>query len=194
MSKWKMAAVLAIGLAVGLSAPASRAELPPHGTGKQAAPKAKKLEIAFTGAVMTIDGKRFTLPAEEKALVTVLGQPDRRAELANTILTWDDLGVFAYIRSKTTTCHAFAITLGKDTPDFWPKKPFPGRLTVDGAELRSDSALDDVNDVKKGKPFKPDDVLTDVWTIDHKEGSLYLRRAPTAKTGFIKLELGIPSG
>ena len=172
-------------------APTSWAELPPHGQSRKAAPKAKKLTIAFAGATMAINGKKFTLPSTEAALVAALGKPDRRAELGNTILTWDELGVFAYLKPKTSTCHAFAIALGESTIKFWPKKRFSGLLTVDGAELKGDSSIIEVNRSKDGKPFKTDDVLDDVWTIDHPDGTLYLRSAEKPKTGFIKLELGI---
>lgn len=198
MTSWKTFAVLAVGtMGIGLAAPApqSQAYLPPHGSGGTA-PKTGKLEIAFAGPVMTVNGKKMTLPTDEKQLVAALGKPDRRADLANLILTWDDLGIFAYLRPDSTTCHAFAICLGKDSKeqlDFWPKRSFAGKLTVDGAELRNDSKIEDVNKAKTGKPFEADNVLTNVWSIDQKEGTLYLRRSSTAKEGFIKLELGIPA-
>jgi hypothetical protein len=206
MSNWKAFVVLACGAVVAALAPASASGyLPPHGEGGKGGGKAggkgggdviakgKKIDIAFTGAVMTMGGKKFTLPVDEDDLIAVLGKPDRTADLANKIITWDEIGVFAYIRPKTTTCHAFAICIGNDTLSFWPKKSYSGKLTVDGAELKANSDIDDVNDLKKGKPFKEDNILTDVWSIDHKEGTLYLRKSPKAKEGFIKLELGISS-
>lgn len=212
MSNWKAFIVLACGAALAALAPAptpasAAGYLPPHGEGGKGGgkgskgggdgggviAKGKKIDIAFTGAVMTIGGKKFTLPVDEADLVAVLGKPDRTADLANKIITWDELGVFAYVRPKTTTCHAFAICIGRDTLSFWPKKTYSGKLTVDGAELKGDSDIDDVNDAKKGKPFKEDNILTDVWSIDHKEGTLYLRRSSKPKEGFIKLELGISS-
>ena len=197
MTTWKTVAVLATGAALLALAPTpAAAYLPPHGMGGGAAvaPKGKKVEIAFTGAIMTINGKKFALPADEADLIAALGKPDRTADLQNKIITWDDHGLFAYIRPKSTVCHAFAVCLGRDKLDFWPKKNFIGKLTVDGAELRADSKISEVNDAKKGgKPFEADDVLTNVWSVDYKEGTLYLRRSEVAKEGFIKLELGIPS-
>ena len=70
---------------------------PPAGPGEP-----RKLEVKVEGKDLTIGGKKLALPCERKALVEVMGPPSRILKKANTLLVWDELGVFAYDARRVT--------------------------------------------------------------------------------------------
>lgn len=143
--------------------------------------------VAISGESLSINGKTLTLPCEKKDLVAALGKPDRVAKLANTMLTWDELGVFAYMKPDTTQVTLLSIALDRDTPSFWPKKVFAGTLTVDGATVTADSTLTAINNAKKGKPFEKDATDADTVTIERKMTANILRKGSTGR--FVELTI-----
>ncbi len=137
----------------------------------------KKPVVAITGESIAINGKLLKLPCEKKELVAALGDPDREASLANVLLTWDDFGMFAYVKPGTTRVLAISVAFNRDTPSFWPKKNFPGTLTVDGATVTTDSDPVQLNKSKKGKPFEKSAFDPDSMTIEGSKATLFLRKA-----------------
>jgi hypothetical protein len=195
MRLWKLFVALSAGAAlVAASVPSSAAYLPPHGAGAGAKSGStdKKLEIAIDAGTIVINGKKLTLMFDQKELITLLGKPDREAKLSNTLLTWDDLGVFAYVKPDTPKTHAFAVALGRDPSiSFWPKKNFSGKLTVDGAELKADSTIAALNKAKKGELFEKNEFLDNTWSFKEPKGSVYLRKGTKAGDGFVAIEVGV---
>jgi hypothetical protein len=167
-------------LAAALAAPAALVgSLRAAGNGK---PAPKKLEVVVVGKTVTINGKKLSLPCERKALVEALGEPTREKELANRLLTWDELGVFAYqYRMESKKIHSLAMAFGKDDLEFWPKKAFTGTLMVYGAKVNGRTTLDAIN---KGatKPFKKGESLPDCYTVRDSEALLCLRESPPGNT------------
>ncbi len=202
MSRWTLLALLLVAPALALAA--DRELLPPHGSIKKApGPLAtkpgkkllgitpgKKLTIAIDRGTLEINGgKALTLMFDQKELIASLGKPDREAKLTNTLLTWDNLGVFAYVKPGTPKVHAVAIALDRDaTLDFWPKKTFAGTATVDGAPVTRDSTIEQINKMKKGLPFEKNEFLAGSWSFKDAKGSVYLRKGPD---GFVAIEIGV---
>ena len=200
MSRWIVLVLFLVAPALTLGA--DRELLPPHGQKKAAGPLAKKpekkpgtrpqqkLTIAFDRGTVSINGgKALTLMFDQKELIAALGRPDREAKLTNTLLTWDDLGIFAYVKPETPKVHAVAIALDRDPSlEFWPKKTFAGTATVDGAAVTRASTVEQINKVKKGLPFEKNEFLNDSWSFKDVKGSVYLRKGPD---GFVALEIGV---
>jgi hypothetical protein len=153
-------------------------------------PVPKKLTVAIDGGTIAVNGgKPLALMFDSKELVAALGKPDREADLANVIMTWDNHGLFAYVKPKTNRVHAIAIALDRDTNlSFWPKKDFSGKVTVDGAEVKASSSIAAINKLKKGLPFEKNEFLTDSWSFKDTKGSVYLRKG---EDGFVALEVGV---
>ena len=207
MPRWILLPLLLVAPALALAA--DRELLPPHGLkkGPKQAEKrpiekrpiekrpveskvGKKLIVAFDRGTVSINGgKALTLMFDQKELIAALGQPDREAKLSNTLLTWDSLGIFAYVKPDSPKVHAVSIALDRDASlDFWPKKDFAGTATVDGAVVTRASTIEQINKVKKGLPFEKNEFLTDSWSFKDVKGSVYLRKGPD---GFVALEIGV---
>jgi hypothetical protein len=195
MNTWKALVIPAAAAAlVALAAPAS-AYLPPHGAagkggGGGGAIAGKKPVISIDGDFVTISGKKFSMPIEEKEVIALWGKPDRTADLANRILTWDDLGIYLYIRPKDTAIHALAVAYSKYDLSFWPKKNYTGKLTLDGAEVTAKSTVPALEKAKKGNPFEKS-LLPDTWKVVNKKTSVYVRHRPDPDDGLIDVEIGI---
>lgn len=143
---------------------------------------AEDVHIAVVHEQVIINGARFSMPMQRKALIRVLGEPDREVKLANVLLTWDDLGLIAYQTPETSKITAFSIALDRQSMEFWPKKLFRGSLRVDAANITARSTIDEINRAKEGSLFERDNVLTDNFTFRHKRTSYYLEEADPKKT------------
>ena len=143
-------------------------------------PVAKELKVAVEGENVTINGKTLTLPADPADLVAVLGPPDRDVVLANRILTWDALGLVAYVTKKDPAkVRQLTVALDRDPMKFWPTSTFSGTLTVDGAVVTARSTVEEINKAKAGTKFAPDEVLTAWQSIAH-ENVLVMLTPPAA--------------
>jgi hypothetical protein len=143
--------------------------------------------VAVSGDNLSINGKSFDLPYEKKDFIAALGKPDRESKLANGVLIWDDLGLFACVHPQTGRITSVSIALGRDSPSFWPQKSFTGTLTVDGAAVSTDSTLTAINNAKKGKPFEKDTTDADTVSIERKSTVNYLRKNDTGR--FVELTI-----
>jgi hypothetical protein len=175
-----LAAVFAL-----LIGPAPRAAQGPGAPAKRLDPKA--LTVAIADESLSINGKKFALPLAREELVRLLGKPTREARLANTILTWDELGVYAYQRPGTDKVHSFCVALGAEPYDFRPKKLFAGKASVDGAEVRADTAVKAVNAAKRGAPFKKVDLLPFLWVIERPNTIVFLHTAKASESALTEL-------
>jgi hypothetical protein len=194
MTTWKAFGILAAAAVLALGTAPASAYLPPHGAGGKGggdgAIVGKKPVINMDGDFITINGKKFSMPIEEKELVGVLGKPDRTADLANRILTWDEQGIYVYIRPKDTKVHALAVAYSKYDLSFWPKKNYPGKLTLDGADVTAKSTVPALDKAKKGNPFEKS-LLPDTWKVVNKKTSVYVRHRPDPDEGLIDVEVGV---
>ncbi|HEY7502158.1 MAG TPA: hypothetical protein VH740_26800 [Vicinamibacterales bacterium] len=119
---------------------------------------------------MSIDGKGVTLPTERQVLIDILGEPSRVSRRANTLLTWDQLGLVAYEEPNDGLIVQITVALGAMTFDFWPQRAFSGALELQGAALRSDTAMADLVRSKQVKglianskqPYMADAVFGDL--------------------------------
>jgi hypothetical protein len=166
---------------------------PARGLRAQEAPDPKKLEIVVAGETVTLNGKKLTLPCEREELVKALGAPTREAAKASRLLTWDELGLYAYQARDGTKVNALAITFGPDKFAFWPKKPFAGTLRVNGAAVSGRTTLAEINRAAS-KRFERDKVLPDSYTARDGKALLTLREPPsgsTEKVTFLEFSLSL---
>src|SRR5882672_10903319 len=66
--------------------------------------------VNVTRAGVRIGSSTLELPTTEARLIEILGQPDRRSTLQNTILVWDHLGMFAYETPGTESIDSIAVS------------------------------------------------------------------------------------
>jgi hypothetical protein len=170
------------------------ATLPRSARGLRAqTPDPRKLEIVVAGQTITVNGKKLTLPCAREELVKVLGAQTRELALANRLLTWDDLGIYAYQERDGTKVHVLAITFGKGKAAFWPKKAFAGTLQVNGAKVDGRTTIDEINRTT-GKRFERDKVLPDCYTARDGKALLSLREPPQGsaeKVKFLEFSLSL---
>ncbi|HEX8911531.1 MAG TPA: hypothetical protein VF796_04155, partial [Humisphaera sp.] len=123
---------LLLAIVVTLSMLVARPAAAADGKPDAAKPVAKDLKVVVDGEKLTVNGKTLTLPADPVDVIAVLGPPDREANLANRIVTWDGLGLLAYVTKKEPAkVRQLTVALGRDDLPFWPKADFSGTLTVD---------------------------------------------------------------
>ena len=132
----------------GLLARVSAAENPP------AEPiESEKLVVKVDGGKLFINDKAVPMPGDRKTVVELLGKPSRVLDKANTLLVWDELGILIYEDPDKKKILQVTVALGELKFEFWPKKMFRGKLTLDGAAVTKDSTIEGINREKKGKKF-----------------------------------------
>ena len=127
--------------------------------------------------MVSINGTVIAMPADPEKLFEILGQPTRRAKLANMLHTWDELGLIAYERPGTGKVQTISVALDKQPYKFWPKSLFGGTLIIDGAKVTAQSTIQQINADKSGVKFGRDDAIGDTWAIEHKTCLITLRDA-----------------
>jgi hypothetical protein len=142
-------------------------------------PPENTLTVGINGEEISIKGKRFLLPAKSEDLQQLLGKPSREAKLTNTVLTWDDLGIVAYLYPGTEIVRAVTVAFtqkenAKEEYSYWPKKMFGGKLIVDGVRVLPGSSVAQINANKAGKPFEQDNNFRPFWIIQHENITHYL--------------------
>lgn len=109
-------------------------------------------DINITGCGLTIDGKPVDMPTHISALEKLLGKPrgvkyktseesmeflertHGKGMIVNRVnYAWDDLGLYCYTNNGTVLS-AFGIRLSMQGDEYKhsPKRPFKGRVTIDG--------------------------------------------------------------
>jgi len=100
--------------------------------------------VNVTRAGVRIGSSTLELPTTEARLIEILGQPDRRSTLQNTILVWDHLGMFAYETPGTESIDSIAVSFTCRDVDYCPKNTYPGVLVVDDAVFWKEPQLRDI--------------------------------------------------
>jgi len=154
------------------------------------------LKIAIEGDKVLINGTAFAMPCQRADLEAVLGKPDRESDLTNFILTWDQLGLVAYVIKEpgpkgkdgkatsipTPKVRQVTVALDKVDLKYWPAKLFPGVVTVDGAPVTAKTDVTELNAAKKGEPFKAHSAIP-AWHIINHENALIVIENASEKVG-----------
>lgn len=117
-------------------------------------------KITVTENTITIDGKELPRPLQADKLITALGEPDKTLHLANTVRTWDKLGLCAYSRPDSTTVHEINLDFTPSNYKFSPASQYQGTITVAANTFTHKST---VKDLKK-LSFKQDQYLRHIYT------------------------------
>jgi hypothetical protein len=114
----------------------------------------KVLRIEILDESFILNGKELKLPVPPEEIRKLLGEPSRETKLANTILTWDELGLCAYVNPGSERVIEIHIFFKKDKLPFTPKKVFAGKAILDGSIIAESSTKEDINSVRRDKPFQ----------------------------------------
>lgn len=132
-------------------------------------------DFAILDEGVVLAGKRIRLPVSVPTLKAVLGPPDRSVALANTIYTWDDLGITAYEKPGSGMVSSIAFNFRPESFEFSPASGFD-RLVLNGVTLTRSS--------------KPADLaaagcreLDGAWRADTRTVKAWCRYHPFAITG-----------
>jgi hypothetical protein len=128
-------------------------------------PEPRSVQVIIAGQSVTINGTPFSMPASRADIIKVLGEPNRIAPLYNTILTWDELGLYAYEDPKTGGIHEVSIALDREPFKFCPAKLFSGVLRVDGVAVTASSTVEEINRGKTGQLFQWNESMME-WILD----------------------------
>jgi|GEM_PF-4826465 len=145
------------------------------------------LTVEFANGSVMLNGALLILPAERGALVQIIGEPSRVSHTQyNSILTWDDDGIFAYQIPENEQLRSFAVAIDREGYNFSPKNIFPGLLSVEGAVVTRNSTVSSINDAISLKAFvaqededEDDDIV--FWELASKDCILYLTTKGAAK-------------
>ena len=119
-------------------------------------------DVLVQGTSIQYKGHPLPMPGALSDWERVLGTHSRKIEVSSDAYAWDDLGIFVGTRRGTSTLEMFAVVLrqmggdgsGRESPAYWPRSTFMGRLCVDGSEISATSSIAQVNRYKKGEPFR----------------------------------------
>jgi hypothetical protein len=130
--------------------------------------KDKAIDAEVKGDALTLKGQKLILPCAQAAVEKVLGKPSRTVKGFNTVLVWDDLGIFVYQDKTTKKVIMVAFVQGTLKAPYAPKSKFAGKLTVDGAAVTAKSDVAALNKAKKGGAFQQGKAFKEAWTLKHK--------------------------
>lgn len=102
--------------------------------------------LAMTLASFVWNGREIAIPSETD-MASVFGPPERFSNLSpNSILTWDSLGLYAYLenQSKHIISMAVAIRMTEKQNEFRPKAPFSGEIALPFVTIRPDTTRDEL--------------------------------------------------
>lgn len=116
-------------------------------------PKPRRGSYAIAKDGIVLAGQRAKFPLCYKDLVDAIGKPDRQKTGENRLLTWDDLGIVAYMKLESQEIIQVLFCYKPDTSlSFSPTTAFRS-LSVGGKSLTRESSLSDV----RAAGFQPDD-------------------------------------
>lgn len=143
-------------------------------------------KMVFSAGNIEIDGKRLPLPTPRADLVSVLGEPSRRTQMLNTILTWDELGVCAH-ETRRERVATLAVAFQPEEIAYAPHSGFAGKVTVDDTDLHGASGPDELT----AAGFEKHQYFDTSWK---RSFGPYLMTVQTAEEGgLVSLELEIES-
>jgi hypothetical protein len=109
----------------------------------------KTLLLTLSAGSLSLNGQEFTLPVPVQEIINVLGKPTRESRLANTILTWDELGIYIYLDPGSAQAKEIHVDFRKERVDFAPKKVFAGRVVIDKTEVTADSTTGQIDAARR---------------------------------------------
>ena len=89
---------------------------------------AQKIEVNEKG--LFINKQKITKQTTMAVIDSLIGKPDRVSLLANTIWTYDNLGLFIYFANQDSFIKHVSFDLLKRDLQFSPAKPFKGSLVI----------------------------------------------------------------
>lgn len=107
---------------------------------------AQKVEINSNG--FFINRQKITKETTMAAIDSLLGKPDRISPLANTIWTYDSLGVFIYFDKDDSALKQVSFDLMKRDLKFSPAIPFTGRFVIHNNLITTAWPLDRMKRIK----------------------------------------------
>lgn len=152
------------------------------------------MQVVIPDDSFSVNGKRLKLPAPAQEVIKFLGKPTRETKSRNnTILTWDELGIHAYLKPTRETIIAVHFSLRKEAEAYSAKKVFAGKLTVSGAEVSQESTIEEINAKTKGKPFKRlekyEAIMPNWWRAECPSGSLHVQTVKDSGEGIKYLSI-----
>ena len=104
----------------------------------------KDTRVSISGGALYLNGVRLQLPGPAQEVVKILGKPDRESRLANTILTWDNLGIYVHVEPGSQQANQFTVVFGKEDMPFTSKKAFAGRVSIDETEITPEATAEQI--------------------------------------------------
>ena len=97
----------------------------------------KGINISVDRSKLVLGALSTALPSPKSEIFKAFGSPSRQTSKLNTIYTWDNLGVVAYETPNTGMISQVSVVLNNldMNYDFFPRKTFSGKLTVDGINI-----------------------------------------------------------
>src|SRR5262249_16268856 len=84
------------------------------------------------------------------SLTELLGPPSRTSELANTIDTWDDLGIYSYRKPGESLVTSINVAVSWGANDFSPHSRFAGSVHLPGGTIDLASTRDELRAIGRG--------------------------------------------
>jgi len=127
------------------------------------------------GNRLFLQGKRITLPAKPRVLIEMLGKPSRVLK-GNHV--WDELGLMATeATGRRDLIFQVSVALGRMKYDYWPKKLFRGRLSLDGVPVTADATVETINRARKGRPLVRDPAGPFLAILDYENAVVFTESA-----------------
>ena len=89
-------------------------------------------------------GHDLAFPFTVSEMEAIIGPPDRVAQLANNLSTWDDVGIVAYEESPGEPVHSVEISFCQREYDFSPSHGFGGIVLYNDVAISGDSTRDEL--------------------------------------------------
>lgn len=104
----------------------------------------KVVSLSFEGETLVINGTKVAFPSTVEAVSEVLGAPDRIVGLANRILVWDDLGIYAYQNDEASPIFSVVAEFKREGFQFSPRSSFPGRVALPNINISSQTTHEEL--------------------------------------------------
>lgn len=149
-------------------------------------PNAKEMQVAISDGVLSVNRQMLRCPFSRQDLNKLIGEPSRHFDGANTIYTWDELGICAYTEPKKNDIVQVTFSLRKERFDFSPKINFSGKLTLDNTLVTADSSFKEINESRKGARFKKAvDCIPNWWVIEYPSSKIYIETLENNANGIV---------
>lgn len=110
---------------------------------------AQKVDINSNG--FFVNRHKITKETTMAAIDSLIGKPDRVSYLANTIWTYDSLGMFLYFAIGDSTLKQIGFDLVKRNLKFSPASPFTGRFVIYDNLIKPGWSLEKLKRIKSLK-------------------------------------------